>query len=166
MTLGTAPRQRLTLAVACTAQVTCSRWPRSAVLSRFPAGTSGIGSGLFNACRQIGTATGLAILGSIGAGVTLASWHHQASTFPAAGQRRAAQVGTEVAGGQVHAAAAHVGGYAHDPAVASFLQGFEFALFATGAVLAAAGIAGFLGLRHLRGPAPRQRQLTDARLSR
>jgi MFS transporter, DHA2 family, methylenomycin A resistance protein len=137
----------------------------SAAMAKVPAGSSGIGSGLFNACRQIGTATGLAILGSIGAGVTLASWHHQAGAFPAAGQRRAAQVGTEVAGGQVHAAAAYVGGYAHDPAVASFLRGFEFALLVAGTVLAAAGIAGFLGLRHLRGPASRERQLTDARMS-
>jgi hypothetical protein len=96
--------------------------------------------------RQIGTATGLAILGSIGAGVTLASWHHQASTFPAAGQRRAAQVGTEVAGGQVRAAAAYVGGHANDPAVASFLQGFEFALLVAGAVLAAARDCGLPGL--------------------
>jgi hypothetical protein len=96
--------------------------------------------------------------------VTLASWHHQASTFPPAGQRRAAQAGTEVAGGQVHAVGAYVGGYAHDPAVASFLHGFESALLVAGAVLAAAGIAGFLGLRHLQGPASRQPQLTDARM--
>jgi hypothetical protein len=138
----------------------------SAAMAKVPAGSSGIGSGLFNACRQIGTATGLAILGSIGAGVTLASWQHKAGAFPPAGQRRAAQVGTEVTGGQVHAAAAHVGMYAHDPAVASFLLGFQFALLVAGAILAAAGIAGFLGLRHLQGPATRQRQLTDARMSR
>ncbi len=138
----------------------------SAAMAEVPAGSSGIGSGLFNACRQIGTATGLAILGSIGAGVTLASWNHRASTFPAAGQRRAAQVGTEVAGGQVHAAAAYVGGHAYDPAVASFLHGFEFTLLVAGAVLAAAGIAGYLGLRHLPGPKSRQRQLTDAKMSR
>jgi hypothetical protein len=121
----------------------------SAAMAEVPAGSSGTGSGLFNACRQIGTATGLAILGSVGAGVTLASWHHQAGAFPAAGQRRAAQVGTEVAGGQVHTAAAHVGRHALDPAVGSFLDGFEFALLVAGAVLAAAGIAGFLGLRHI-----------------
>ncbi len=138
----------------------------SAAMAGVPAGSSGIGSGLFNACRQIGTATGLAILGSIGASVTLASWHHQAGTFPAAGQQRAAQVGTEVAGGQVHAAAAYVGGYAHDPAVTSFLHGFESALLVAGAVLAAAGIVGFLGLRHLQGPKSRQRQLTDVKMSR
>ena len=138
----------------------------SAAMAEVPAGSSGIGSGLFNACRQIGTATGLAILGSIGAGVTLASWHRQAGAFPAAGQQRAARVGTEVAGGQVHAAAAYVGGQAHDPAVTSFLHGFESALLVAGAVLAAAGISGFLGLRHLRGPGSRQRQRADVKVSR
>src|SRR5580693_7424140 len=129
----------------------------SAAMAEVPEGSSGIGSGLFNACRQIGTATGLAILGSIGAGVTLADWHRQAGSLPPAEQQRAAQVGTEVAGGQVHAAAAYVGGHAYDPAVASFLQGFEFTLLVAGAVLVAAGVVGFLGLRHLRSPASRPR---------
>jgi hypothetical protein len=104
-------------------------------------------------------------LGSIGAAVTQASWHHQASTFPPAAQQRAAQVGTEVAGGQVHAAAAHVGRHALDPAVTAFLHGFESALLVAGALLAAVGIAGFLGLRRLRGPKSRQRQLTDVNMS-
>ena len=54
----------------------------SAAMTEVPEGSSGIGSGLFNACRQIGTATGLAILGSIGAGVTRADWHHQAGSLP------------------------------------------------------------------------------------
>jgi MFS transporter, DHA2 family, methylenomycin A resistance protein len=121
----------------------------SAAMAEVPAGSSGIGSGLFNACRQIGTATGLAILGSIGAAVAVASWHHQASAFPAAGRRRAAQAGTEVAGGRVNAAAAYVGGHAHAAAVASFLQGFMVALLVAAVVIAAAGVAGFLGLRRL-----------------
>jgi DHA2 family methylenomycin A resistance protein-like MFS transporter len=138
----------------------------SAAMAKVPAGSSGIGSGLFNACRQIGTAIGLAILGSIGASVTLADWHNQASMFPNAEQRRAGQVEAEVAGGQVQAAAAHVGKHAHDPAVASFLHGFEFALLVAGAVLAATGVVGFLGLRHLRGPQSRQHQPTDAKMSR
>ncbi len=65
----------------------------SAAMAEVPGGSSGIGSGLFNACRQIGTATGLAILGSVGAGVTLADWHHQAGSLPRAEQQRAAQIG-------------------------------------------------------------------------
>ena len=138
----------------------------SAAMAEVPEGSSGIGSGLFNACRQIGTATGLAILGSIGAGVTLADWHHQAGSLPPAEQQRAAQAGADVAGGQVHIAAASAGQHALDLAVASFLQGFELALLLAGAILAAAGVVGFLGLRHLQSPASQQRQRTDVRTSR
>jgi MFS transporter, DHA2 family, methylenomycin A resistance protein len=131
----------------------------SAAMAEVPAGSSGIGSGLFNACRQIGTATGLAILGSIGAGVTLADWRRQAGSLPLAAQHRAAQVGADVAGGQVHVAAAAVGQHALDPAVVSFLRGFGLALLLAGAILAAAGVVGFLGLRHLQNPQPSHRHL-------
>ncbi|MGN6791084.1 MAG: MFS transporter [Streptosporangiaceae bacterium] len=134
----------------------------SAAMAEVPAGSSGIGSGLFNACRQVGTATGLAILGSIGASVTLASWHHQAASFSPAGQRLAAEVGTAVAGGQVHAAAAHVSGRALDPAVESFLHGFELAVLLAGVILAVGGIVGFRGLRHLQIPVSPERRKTDA----
>jgi DHA2 family methylenomycin A resistance protein-like MFS transporter len=116
----------------------------AAAMAGVPEGSSGIGSGLFNACRQIGSATGLAILGSIGAAVTLADWHHRA------GQQAAARAGAEVAGGQVHIAAAAAGQHALDLAVASFLRGFEIALILAGAILAAAAVVGFLGLRHLQ----------------
>jgi MFS transporter, DHA2 family, methylenomycin A resistance protein len=136
----------------------------SAAMAEVPKGASGIGSGLFNACRQIGTATGLAILGSIGAGVTLAEWHSQAGSF--AEHQRAAQAGADVAGGQVRVAAATEGQHALHLAVASFLQGFEVALLLAGAILAAAGVAGFLGLRHLQSPASQQRQRTDVGTSR
>jgi MFS transporter, DHA2 family, methylenomycin A resistance protein len=135
----------------------------AAAMAEVPAGSSGIGSGLFNACRQIGTATGLAILGSIGAAVTLARWHGQAASFPLAEQRRrAAQAGADVAGGQVHAAAAQVGGHVLPPAVASFRLGFEFALLLAAAIIALSGIAGFRGLRHLRSAGPSEHELTGA----
>ena len=137
----------------------------SAAMAEVAEGSSGIGSGLFNACRQIGTATGLAILGSIGTAVVLAGWHHQAGSFPPAERRRAAHVGADVAGGQVHAAAAHLSGHALDAAVASFLRGFEFALLLAGTILAAAGVVAFRGLRHLQSPVSRERQTTDASIS-
>jgi MFS transporter, DHA2 family, methylenomycin A resistance protein len=133
----------------------------SAAMAEVPEGSSGIGSGLFNACRQIGTATGLAILGSAGASVTLADWHRQSAAFPPAGQRRAAQVQADVAGGQVHAAAAHVGEHVLHAAEASFLQGFEVALLLAGAILACSAVVGFRGLRHIRRPGVSEYPVTD-----
>jgi len=132
-----------------------------AAMAEVPKGSSGIGSGLFNACRQIGTATGLAILGSIGAGATLADWHRHTGSLPRAEQQRAALVGADVAGGQVHVAAASAGPQALGPAVTSFLRGFELVLLLAGAVLAGAGAVGFLGLRHLRKPSAPGATLAD-----
>jgi hypothetical protein len=132
-------------------------------MAEVPAGSSGIGSGLFNACRQVGTATGLAILGAIGTTATLAHWHRQAASFPLAEQLRADRVGADVAGGQVHAAAAYVNGGALDPAVDSFLRGFELALLLAGVILAIGGIVGFLGLRHLQIPVSQEQEaITDS----
>ena len=130
----------------------------SAAMAEVPEGSSGIGSGLFNACRQVGTATGLAILGAIGATATLAHWHREAASFHSAEQLRAAQVGADVAGGQVHAAAAYVNGGALNPAVDSFLHGFELVLLLAGAILVIGGVVGFRGLRHLQVPVSRDRE--------
>lgn len=124
----------------------------TAAMSRLPAGSSGIGSGLFNACRQIGTALGLGIMGSIATSVIVADWHRRAMSLPA-GRQRAAGLGPEVAGGQVHLVAASAGRAALDPAVASFLRGFELALVLSAAILVAAALVGLLGLRHLRAGA-------------
>ena len=129
----------------------------SAAMAEVPVGSSGIGSGLFNACRQIGTAMGLAILGSIAASAILADWHRQAGSLPPAGRQRAALLGADVAGGQVHVVAASIGQDALYPAVVSFLRGFELALLLAGAILAAAGLVGFRGLRHLHSPANAER---------
>ncbi len=65
----------------------------------------------------------------------------------------------------MHIAAVSTGQHTLDLAVASFLRGFELALLLAGAILAAAGIVGFLGLRRLQRPAPKQRQATDVSTS-
>ncbi len=124
----------------------------SAAMAEVPEGSSGIGSALFNSCRQIGTAMGLAILGSIASSVILADWSRRSGSLPSAGQPTAAQLGTDVAGGQVHQVAATLGPDAFNPAVASFLRGFELALIVAGVILAAAGVVGWRGLRHLTMP--------------
>jgi EmrB/QacA subfamily drug resistance transporter len=135
----------------------------SAAMAEVPDGSSGIASALFNSCRQIGTAMGLAILGSIAAGAILADWHQRAGSLPPAGRQLASQFGPEVAGGQVHVVAASVGEGALDPAIASFLRGFEVALLLAGVILAAAGVAGFRGLRHLQMPGAQPRMTGTSR---
>ena len=125
----------------------------AAAMSRLPEGSSGIGSGLFNACRQIGTAVGLGIMGSIATSAIVADWHRRAMSLPA-GRQRAAGSGPRCRpAAEVHLVAASAGRAALDPAVASFLRGFELALVLSGAILVAAALVGLLGLRHLRADA-------------
>jgi MFS transporter, DHA2 family, methylenomycin A resistance protein len=137
----------------------------AAAMAQVPAGSSGIGSGLFNACRQIGTATGLAILGSVGSGVILADWQRNAQYLPTAARRRAASAGADIAGGRVHVAAALVGTNALDRAVISFLAGFEVTLLLAGAILVASGVIGLLGLQRPRSTLARQHGMTDTSIN-
>ena len=134
----------------------------SAAMAEVPPGSSGIGSALFNSCRQIGTAMGLAILGSVAASVILADWHQRAGSLPPAGQQPAPQLAADVAGGQAHLVAASAGQDLLGPAIASFLSGFEVALLLAGVILAAAGAVGIRGLRHLPRPGSPQPPMTGA----
>ena len=124
----------------------------SAAMAEVPPGSSGIGSALFNSCRQIGTVMGLAILGSVAASVILADWHQRAGSLPPAERQPASQLAADVAGGQAHLVAASAGQDLLNPAIASFLRGFEVALLVAGVILAAAGAVGIRGLRHLPRP--------------
>jgi DHA2 family methylenomycin A resistance protein-like MFS transporter len=126
----------------------------SAAMAEVPPGSSGIGSALFNSCRQIGTAMGLAILGSVAASVILADWHQRAGSLPPAERQPASQLAADVAGGQAHLVAASAGQDLLNPAIASFLRGFEVALLLAGVILAAAGAVGIRGLRNLPRPGP------------
>ena len=121
----------------------------AAAMAEVPAGSSGIGSGLFNAARQVGTAMGLAILGSIATVVILADWQSEARSFASAAQVHAQQLGTAVAGGQAHLAAAALGPSGLDPAVSAFTRGFEVALLTAAGILTFAAAIGYFGLRHL-----------------
>jgi MFS transporter, DHA2 family, methylenomycin A resistance protein len=129
----------------------------AAAMAEVPAGSSGIGSGLFNAARQVGTAMGLAILGSAATAVVLADWHSEARSFAPAARVHAQHLGAAVAGGQAHLAAAVLGPQALDPAVSAFARGFEVALLSAAAILAVAAAIGYFGLRHLQAATRRGR---------
>jgi EmrB/QacA subfamily drug resistance transporter len=122
----------------------------AAAMAEVPPDSSGIGSGLFNACRQIGTAMGLAILGSIATSIIIADWRRQVRSFVPAERLHVSGLTAEVAGGQIKAVTGALGQHAHGPAVASYLHGFEAALIAASVILIGAGALGFLGLRRLR----------------
>jgi len=126
----------------------------AAAMSEVPPGFSGIGSGLFNASRQIGTSMGLAILGSVATSIILADWHRQVRSMSPALRAHANQIEADVAVGQIQGVTAVLGQHAREPAVTSFLHGFESALIAASVILVVAGVLGLTGLRHHCHPTP------------
>jgi EmrB/QacA subfamily drug resistance transporter len=122
----------------------------AAAMAEVPPDSSGIGSALFNSCRQIGTAMGLAILGSIATGIIVADWRRQVRSFAPGTRLHAGGVSADVAGGQITAVTTTLGPHASSPAIASYLRGFEAALITASVILTGAGALGFLGLRRLR----------------
>jgi len=79
-------------------------------------------------------------------------------------QRRAAQLAPDVAGGQVHAVATHLSGRAFEPAVDSFLQGFEVALLLSAGVLVVGGFVGFRACGTFQISVSADRHATDVAL--
>jgi MFS transporter, DHA2 family, methylenomycin A resistance protein len=119
----------------------------AAAMSEVPPGFSGIGSGLFNACRQIGTSMGLAILGSVATSIILTNWQRQFRSASPALRSHASQIGADVAVGRINGVTALLGQQARELAVRSFQHGFEAALLAAGVILVLAGLIGLAGLR-------------------
>ena len=134
--------------------------------ARKPLGGLGISSS-GTLCRWPGSASGP----GGGAGVTLADWHHPAGSLPPAEQQRAAQAGADVAGVRSTSPPRPQAStrstwrwppFCLDLAVASLLQGFELAPLLAGAILAAAGVVGFLGLRSSESSSSLPQQLSSA----
>jgi DHA2 family methylenomycin A resistance protein-like MFS transporter len=111
-----------------------------AAMSEVPPTVSGVASGLLNAGRQIGTAIGLAVLGTIGARAATSSWSAATRSFPASLRGAAAGQTQNVAGGRVQAVTGALGGSYRDAAVHSFLSGSHLALTIAGCLLLAASI--------------------------
>jgi EmrB/QacA subfamily drug resistance transporter len=119
----------------------------SAAMGEVDPGHAGAGSGILNTSRQVGTAVGLAVLGSIGVAAASAAWDDRVPDLPPGVQAEAATLLQRVAGGEGNAIGELIGAEAVQPALESFLAGLQVALWVTaGAALVAAAV-GFLGLR-------------------
>jgi DHA2 family methylenomycin A resistance protein-like MFS transporter len=118
----------------------------AAAMGTVPAAHSGAGSGILNSSRQIGTALGLAVLGSISAAAVSREWDDRAVDLPP-GRDEASGLVQRVAGGEGRAVGELVGPGATRPAFDSFLAGLHVAMWVAAAVLVAATVVAFLGLR-------------------
>jgi EmrB/QacA subfamily drug resistance transporter len=111
-----------------------------------PAGVSGAASAVLNAARQIGTSVGLAVLGAIGAGATVADWHARADRFPASLRAAARAQAQQVAGARFAAVARALGRASRHPAAQSFAHGYHVALGCGAGCVALAAALAFLCL--------------------
>jgi len=126
-----------------------------AAMSEVPAAVSGVASGLLNAGRQVGTAIGLAVLGTIGARAATSDWSSAIRSLPAGQQRIAAGQAQNVAGGRIQGVTSALGSSYRDAAVHSFLSGSKLALTIAGGLLVVAAVVSATRFRVPReNPAP------------
>jgi len=122
----------------------------SAAMADVPAASAGVGSGILNSARQLGSSVGLAVLGSLGTSAVSRSWREAIAALPHGVQLQAASLTQLVAGGQSEAVVAAIGPGAEAPAVAAFVSGYRAALWAATVALLTAALTAWVGLRPAR----------------
>ncbi len=123
---------------------------------------TGVASGVINASRQVGGALGIAVLGSVGAALTGSRWSDSLATLPAATQGQLAGARDLVLGGQAEAVGRIAGPAAQEAAADAFMQGVSGALLCGGALMAAAAVVAFFGLKGFRPPAHHEQPVAAA----
>lgn len=107
-----------------------------------PANAAGTGSALLNCSRQLGTATGLAIIGALGSIATTSRWERTTS-----GRSSEAVFVTDVVSGRLDVLARKLGADSREFAVAAFLHGYHVALAACVLCLMIAAWISFVAFR-------------------
>ena len=119
----------------------------SVAVSALPLEHSGLACGVLNSARQVGTAVGLAALGSIGLAVTRSSWTARSAQLPTSAQAGAPDIVQNVSGGQGGVVAQQLGRAAHPLADSAFIDGLHVALLIGGGLMLVAAAIAFVLLR-------------------
>ena len=119
----------------------------SVALAALPLEHSGLASGVLNSARQVGTAVGLAVLGSVGLAVTRSSWAAQSGQLPTSAQAGAPDVVQDVSGGQGSVVAQQLGPAAKPLVDSAFVDGLHVALLIGGGLMLVAAACAFVVLR-------------------
>jgi hypothetical protein len=116
-------------------------------VSALPLENSGLASGVLNSARQVGTAVGLAALGSVGLAVTRNSWAALSAQLPTSAQAGAPDIVQDVSGGQGSVVAQQLGPAAQPLADSAFVDGLHVALLIGGGLMLVAAVFAFIQLR-------------------
>jgi MFS transporter, DHA2 family, methylenomycin A resistance protein len=126
----------------------------SVAVSALPPENSGLASGVLNSARQVGTAVGLAALGSIGLAVTRNSWAAESAQLPTSAQAGAPDIVQDVSGGQGTVVAQQLGVGAKPLVDTAFVDGLQVALLTGGGLMLVAAVFAFIALRRPAVTAP------------
>jgi MFS transporter, DHA2 family, methylenomycin A resistance protein len=126
----------------------------SVAVSALPLEHSGLASGVLNSARQVGTAVGLAVLGSVGLAVTRNSWAAQSAQLPTSTQAGAPDIVQDVSGGQGGVVAQQLGPAAKPLVDRAFVDGLHVALLIGGGLMLVAAVFAFITLRRPAVTAP------------
>ena len=145
-----------------------------AAMRDVPAGVSGAASGVLNASRQIGSSVCLAVLGTVGVNGAVSAWRSKVSGLAGAEHVRALQQSQSVGGGRLRTVVQALGAPFRQPAVHSFLHGYQLAVGLAAVCTAAASGLAYTGFRQQRAgrsaaavePPPLQLDVEGARESR
>jgi hypothetical protein len=130
-------------------------------VSALPVEHSGLASGVLNSARQVGTAIGLAALGSVGLAVSRSSWAAQSAQLPTSAHAAAPDVVQDVSGGEGSVVAQQLGAAAKPLVDSAFVDGLHVALLIGGGLMLVAAAFAFTVLRQ---PAVTPRTRSGARL--
>jgi hypothetical protein len=119
-----------------------------------PQGASGAASALVNACRQIGTSVGLAVLGSLGVTTAISRWNTAVRQFPVPSRTVAAGQAQNVGGARISAVVNALGPSYRQPAANAFVSGYHLAVGVGAACLLVAVAIALLGFRQAPAVAP------------
>jgi MFS transporter, DHA2 family, methylenomycin A resistance protein len=133
----------------------------SVAVSALPVEHSGLASGVLNSARQVGTAIGLAALGSVGLAVSRSSWAAQSAQLPTSAHAAAPDVVQDVSGGEGSVVAQQLGAAAKPLVDSAFVDGLHVALLIGGGLMLVAAAFAFTVLRQ---PAVTPRTRSGARL--
>jgi len=109
---------------------------------------------VLNSARQVGTAVGLAALGSVGLAVTRSSWAVRSAQLSTSGQAGAPDIVQDVSGGQGSVVAQQLGPAAQPLADSAFVDGLHAALLIGGGLMLVAAAFAFVVLRRPAVAAP------------
>lgn len=116
-------------------------------VSALPTEQSGLASGVLNSARQVGTAVGLAALGTIGLAVTRGSWAAGSASLPTSARAGDPAIVQDVGGGQGSVVAQQLGPAAEPLADGAFVDGLQVALLTGGGLMLVAAAFAFVALR-------------------